>query len=77
MEQELSEQGEEAAGGAAASDQFLFNIKTIKSSKVLTWLWVERIYAWSWIQEPRYQYCRKPHGSGYFQSKPSIIHQCD
>ena len=33
MEQELSEQGEEAAGGAAASDQFLFNIKTIKSSK--------------------------------------------
>ena len=33
VEQEFSEQGEEAAGGAAASDQFLFNIKTIKSSK--------------------------------------------
>ena len=33
VEQELSEQREEAVGGAAASDQFLFNIKTIKSSK--------------------------------------------
>ena len=33
MEQELSEQREEAVGGAAASDQFLFNFKTIKSSK--------------------------------------------
>ena len=80
MEQELSEQGEEAAGGAAASDQFLFNIKTIKSSKgniTVDLVMDGKDISWSWIQEPRYQYCRKPHGNRYFQSKPSIIHQCD